>query len=459
MNKCFFILCLVALLSGCYRDSKEISSFINSKERLPQNWWHVYGGILLDDLVQELMYQNWDVQKAYSKIKEAKGNLRLEKSVSFFHLNGIASANRTNKEMGVPRPISIHEGGFETNWEISLFKGNYHNWKGAWCYLNSVLADKEDVINTVITFLVNYCISYKQDYQKIKELNDLILLYDTHIDILEARLRAQYISEDELLVIKGYQNQAKQEKILAEARLRNTQYAMEELLGADRSEALNQFMLDHQPLSIPLLYSMDDVPLHIIKNRPDVKGAFWHLLASKEYVKAKEQDFWPNITLKTFFGWQKGDKELLLVSPMWSLASSLGVPLFNFGQLKASLQIADAQSEEAFYSYEKTVITALKEAQTALNDYASSYKNYQEEKENLSLIESKLALENERYLAGLIDQIPLQEVSIQKQRIVLHLVDREAEIRQAYLRWQKALGCSLLTSSYPKSLEKIISYS
>lgn len=60
---------------------------------------------------------------------------------------------------------------------------------------------------------------------------------------------------------------------------------------------------------------------------------------------------------------------LKLGSRAWSVGAGLLAPLFDFGRIRAAIDVADAQQEQAYLSYERTIGAALQETQTAIVSY------------------------------------------------------------------------------------------
>lgn len=53
----------------------------------------------------------------------------------------------------------------------------------------------------------------------------------------------------------------------------------------------------------------------------------------------------------------------------YSAFGNLLQPLVNFGRIQAAIDIADAQQKEAYLAFEKAVLEALRETETALTRY------------------------------------------------------------------------------------------
>ena len=124
----------------------------------------------------------------------------------------------------------------------------------------------------------------------------------------------------------------------------------------------------------------------------------------------------------------------------WSSASSISLPLFNWGKINANIKSKKIQQAVISIDYEKTVLSAFKEVEDSLNAYQN------EQQRNHALIaavnSSQLALElaNERYHNGLtmfLDVLQTQEALYQAQR---NLADSQAQMAVDLVALYKALG-------------------
>ncbi len=77
-------------------------------------------------------------------------------------------------------------------------------------------------------------------------------------------------------------------------------------------------------------------------------------------------DLFPKITLTALFGVQ--DSSLFNATP-WSFGAGLVQPILNFGRIHDQIDAADARQQQAFLSYQETVLEALENMENALSGY------------------------------------------------------------------------------------------
>jgi outer membrane protein TolC len=112
-------------------------------------------------------------------------------------------------------------------------------------------------------------------------------------------------------------------------------------------------------------------PADTIRHRPDLRAAERQLAAATAMQGAAIAELFPKISLSAFLGLRNTDIESLFKSAAFSHgnAANLVQPLLNFGRIKAGIKLAEAKQREAYFAYEKGVLEALKETETALTRY------------------------------------------------------------------------------------------
>src|SRR5690606_10554027 len=112
-------------------------------------------------------------------------------------------------------------------------------------------------------------------------------------------------------------------------------------------------------------------PAAVIRYRPDLRAAERRLASATAMQGAAIAELFPRISLSAFLGLRNTDVENLFKSAAFSYSAgaSLLQPLVNFGRIRAGIDLADAQQREAYVAFEKAVLEALREMETALTRY------------------------------------------------------------------------------------------
>ena len=110
------------------------------------------------------------------------------------------------------------------------------------------------------------------------------------------------------------------------------------------------------------------VPAEILSRRPDVRQAELTLAQCHYSKNIARSAFYPNLSLSGALGWKTGNGNITLSpgSIITNLLASLVQPVFGRGVNKARMMTAQAQYEQAAYSFRQSILNAGVEVNNAL---------------------------------------------------------------------------------------------
>jgi NodT family efflux transporter outer membrane factor (OMF) lipoprotein len=148
-------------------------------------------------------------------------------------------------------------------------------------------------------------------------------------------------------------------------------------------------------------------PTTVIANRPDIREAEQTLRAQKETRSLATDEYLPSINLPMAFGWQAQNNSNLGNSNalIWALTGGVQIPVFDFGRIRADINLADANAEQAYLNYQKTVTSALSDVETALSDYLAAVNAEPKLDAAVQANQAAVDLSQSRYKSGLINQL------------------------------------------------------
>jgi multidrug efflux system outer membrane protein len=110
------------------------------------------------------------------------------------------------------------------------------------------------------------------------------------------------------------------------------------------------------------------LPSDLLTNRPDIKQAEQSLRAASANIGAARAAFFPMISLTGSYGYESPALGNLFksASQAWLFGGSVDLPIFDWGQREARLDLSKAQQQELIATYQKAVQTAFREVSDAL---------------------------------------------------------------------------------------------
>ncbi|MEN9680725.1 MAG: hypothetical protein RLZZ627_618 [Pseudomonadota bacterium] len=338
-----------------------------------ETWWRTLNDPVLDELEQRGKAGNLDLKVALTRIDQARAE-KLANRASLFPQVG-ATAAGTYLDNVFPRQTNSgtqNQWGFlltglDAFWEIDLFgrlrrkleassalnEGAAENYREAWVLLSSEIA---------------------KEYVTYRNLQSLLRITRSNI-----KAQSHTLNLTERLFVEGVGTRfdTTREKSLLKATeaeiprleglLSESQHKIE-LLLATQPGSLRGLLEKEGTVPVPTDRRILVKPADTLRLRPDIREAERNLAAATATQGAAFAELFPKISVAAFMGVQNSDLENLFRSTAFSWASGSAImqPIFNFGRIRAGIDLADSRQKEAYFQYEKTILEALKETETGL---------------------------------------------------------------------------------------------
>lgn len=463
-----FIVLLILLTAGCavgpdYRppevavpkrwSAQEVGRSFSTKDYA--NWWRTFNDPMLDRLIDEAIGSNLDLQLTEARIREAR-TLRTEalaaalpgvdartnasrrRNASTFGQSG-TSASSGGLSVG-SQIIDIFQLGFDAQWEIDLFGGVQRSLEAADATLEAEQENRRDI-------LVSLLAEVARNYINIRRAQQLILINRNNVRVQRSTLelaqaRSQGGLGSELEVAQALAQVTSTEAQLPELDTAKKQavHALSILLGREPGSLLSRYEttaeMPEAGQTMPV-----DLPSELLKRRPDIRRAERQLAVANAQIGVATAELYPKINLAAFLGLQNIKiTDFTPIGKSWSMASTLTMPIFNWGKLQANIKAKKAIYEQAFISYRSVVLEAFKEVEDALIAYANQRQRRQVLVQSVEASRLAVELANERYLKGLtpfLDVLVAQKALYQAQ---IEWLESEAATSVQLVALYKALG-------------------
>jgi outer membrane protein, multidrug efflux system len=152
------------------------------------------------------------------------------------------------------------------------------------------------------------------------------------------------------------------------------------VLTANRHGALTKKLTE--PSTLKPKASMEPVapiiaigsPTALIQRRPDVRAAERALAAANAQIGIAIADYYPRITIGGEVGVNAKNADDLSKndSQFWNIGPKLVWAFLDSGRIRANVNRAEARTESALATFDKTLLTALEETDNALDGYIQS---------------------------------------------------------------------------------------
>jgi len=164
-----------------------------------------------------------------------------------------------------------------------------------------------------------------------------------------------------------------------------------------------------QPLAIPAA-----LPADLIGRRPDIAAQRWRVEAAAQRIDAAKAEFYPNVNLVAFAGFQAfGFSHFLDAnSDIRGVSPALSLPIFAGARLRAQLGSQTAVYDGAVEQYNATVINAMSDVANAVAKAQSLAKQHQLTVQALATAQRARDLAEKAYKAGMSDAINMLNTQV-----------------------------------------------
>ena len=355
-------------------------------------WRHFFADSALIGLIDTALQQNLDIRQASQRVEQARATV-LERraallpsvnavgSAGFDHFGKYTATGVGNYDTNLSENISANQVistsltpdyfiGLRSTWEVDLW-GRLRSLRNA---AQRRLLASEQGRQLVITGLIadvanNYYELLTLDNQ-LATLQRNTALQERALEITKVQKLAGRATE---LAVQQFQAQVLRTRSLAfetKQRITETETQLNQLLGRYPRRIARPTELAEVQVPQRLLAG---VPARLVLRRPDVRQAELQLAANGADLDAARAAFLPALALTPYTG-VNAFRSSLLFEPSSIVAGVLGslsAPILNRRALRAERNRATAASIEAYYNYQQTLQTGVREVTNTLRGVAN----------------------------------------------------------------------------------------
>jgi NodT family efflux transporter outer membrane factor (OMF) lipoprotein len=417
-------------------------------------WWRSLNDAQLDSLIARAIRANPDIEIALTRLQESRTQLAAATSDILPQVGaGGGAAHGTGSDLArgrAPQTLVSAENtaglsqvqqivGFDAGWDLDLFgkyrreieAARYDAQAAAWtrnAVLISVVADVARSYVDMRGLQMRLAIT-RQDVASAQQFRDLV----------QARYDRGLTNELDVTLANRESASLRAQVAPLAAQLSAVQYSIAVLLGQYPEELIAE--LD-QPGLIPALPQGVEpgLPLDLLKRRPDIQMAERQLAAATARIGVATADLFPRVALTAGAGAQSATIGNVPGSHIWSVGPSVYWPLLDFGSLDALVSVADLKTHEQLVSYKRTVFDAVRDADTAIGNFAAE----QDRLKNLDVAmvasERAVSLASQRYDRGLTDFLNVVDAERQEYELENEYAVTQQSAADAFVSLYRALG-------------------
>ena len=426
-------------------------------EQQPDQWWKAFNDPVLDKLISDAIASNLDLKLTLERVKDARAlrsatiaaglpSLDARSNVSRRFNNTSSPTSQTGTSpvgggFGIGNQyVNIFQMGFDAQWELDFFGGVRRAVEAADATIDVEVENSRDVLVTLLGDVA-------RNYIELRANQRLIAITRENLQAQQETLELTQIRQQSGLASMLEVAQAQAQAATTEAQLPNYETAVKQsihalsvLLGKEPG-ALVVHLEQQGVIPIVAANVITNLPSELLQRRPDIRRAERQLAVANASVGVATAELYPKINLAAFIGLQNTTiSDFTPIGKSWSTAATLTMPIFNWGKLNANIRSKKAQFEQAFLTYQSTVLSAFKEVEDALIAYSKEQERHKSLAKAVAANRLAIQLANERYQKGLtsfLDVLISQATLYQAQS---SLVSSESQLSSNLIALYKSLG-------------------
>ena len=458
MNYSLFIVLLTVTACSVGPDYKtrnvfedsQIAESLNLKHvghQISPKWYRNFNDENLNILIEQSLTSNTDVLSAIEKLRQARTLIKISEKQYFpmLNLTGGYDYSKASKNIGLSADTDYFAVGFDSDWEIDIWgKGRRLNEQRRAQFYASYYT-LQNIKNVITAEVANTYFSLKTlEEQKRIALENLKLQqdifktvqnkYQSGIADESAYRQSAYLVEKTKSLIPSFETQIIAQKnalLMLTGRLPNTD---DFLFKTQKNPIRQAYQYD--------LKNLTDLPVDIIRTRPDVKAAENDMIAQNAAIGQAVASLYPNISLSALFSLQSTKLSNLFdhSSKSYGYQPSLLLPIFHWGILENTVNLEKQKMEETYQNYRKAILTSVEELANTITDLKNEYQTNRATRNGTYNLQKAYQAMKQKYNSGLIEYSSLLEIQEDLLQSQTALAQSDGAILKKIIAFYKATG-------------------
>ena len=378
-----------------------------------QSWWTQFNDDVLTNLVANAVSNNLSYLMAQERLVQARWTL-VGSAAAFlpsvtmdgtYTRSGAHGFTSSRGGSGTAYHGDHWNSGFDASWEIDIFGGTRRAYESAEARLDATAYTLADAWVSLTAEIASTYVQLRTVQERLTVARTNLKLQSETYEILKSRLDSGI--GDELAVQQAKYNVEQTRASIPNLLASEEQYKNAIAILAGTMPGVLHDMLRPLPARDWLIVPqrIADIPLDVMRRRPDVRAAERELAAQVAAVGVAESQLFPKFYINGSIGLDSIDSNKFFRRDafMGSIGPAFRWPLFQGGNLIAAMKAAESKMSEAALKYELAVQTAYGEARNAYSAYTQEYHRYQSLQGAVKAAKDAVDISQNLYTNGLKD--------------------------------------------------------
>jgi NodT family efflux transporter outer membrane factor (OMF) lipoprotein len=406
-------------------------------------WWRELDDPILDDLVVAGLADNLDLRTVWDRLAQAEATARREGATLVPEIDATAGGTRTAittsaaqaSGAGGRNNFSL---GIGVSYEVDLW-GRVRSLHDA-ARLDTV-ATTYDIETAAITLAAEIATTWYEILEQQRQLAILDRQIDANERVLEVvtlRFRNGQVAAADVLRQRQLLESTRGERPAVEARLAVLEHQLAVLIGRPPGT----LALAPVPATSPALPALPatGLPSTLIERRPDVRAAYFRLLAADRRMRSAVADRLPRLAISGSTSLSAQELRDLLDNWIATMSASLVAPLIDGSRRRAEVERTRAVLSEHLHLYGQAILVAFREVEDALAQEEQQRRLIDSLARQLAISDSVLARIRDQYLHGTIAYLDILQALVTHQALERERVSAERRLVDLRIGLYRALA-------------------
>ena len=360
---------------------------LSNQPAVHPEWWIVFNDPVLNQLIETAQSQNLTLRSAGLRVLQAQAQLGIatgSKYPQVQQLSGSANEVKISENGADNTPLlednfGLYNLGFGLSWEVDFWGRFRRMIESSAAQLQAEVASYDAVMVALTAEVARSYILIRTLETRVGLVEQNVLTQKRALQIAEVKFRNGKVTELDVQQARTILNKTKSSIPVLQTNLREVRNTLAVLLGM-LPQDIDQLLVESAPVPTPPALVAVGMPQDLIRRRPDIRQAEWGMAAQSAQIGLAISELYPHFTLggsigvatTTIGGKGFGDlfdsgstNGLLFAGFTWNI--------FNYGRLQNNIRFQDARFQELLVDYQKLVLTAQAEVDTAIVAYLRSH--------------------------------------------------------------------------------------
>ena len=436
------------------------------------NWWQQFQDPQLQSLIKRAFESNLDLQTAASRIRQARAqeiiagaaglpNLNATGLGAYIHSNsnplgalaggsaggtsgsgsGDAGGGGGASSGSDSSTLKLFSAGFDATWELDVFGGVRRGVEAAHAAADAAVWQMRDAeVSLSAEVAVDY-LTLCATRVRLDVVRNAIQRQQQILDLTEARRRAGFVTELDVNQQRAQLATTVAQLPSLEAEARAMTHAIAVLLAQEPESITGELQTASQLPNVPSALPVG-LPSDLLRRRPDIRMAERRLGSATAEVGVAVAELYPNFDLIGAATYASNSVNGLVSSRnLTSVGAGLiRWPVFQGGRAHANVTAQEEQRQQAYLAYQKSVLTALQDADDALVRFSAEQHRLTALLEAESAATSSLEISRSQYENGVTTFISVLNANTTLLDVQNQIAQSRMAVAQTLVSLYKALG-------------------